>query len=178
MSFSKHLLGAVFLGGALFIAATLPLTMFSSQPLTIQSENQPIFEGEVKDLSVPYLGLVLAISIGGGATHFAMMRWQQAARKLARTEDHMNALKQKLHEQETLIEKLNFAPARLQSSGLESFLRNEPQFAPEERSQAKQPKRKKPPAPKRQTSIKPEGVSQNNKAQQVGLKTRSSLAET
>ncbi len=178
MSFSKHLLSAVLLGGTVFAVATLPLAMLGPKPLAIQVEGKPIFTGHFQDLSAPYIGLVLAMSIGTGATHLAMMRWQQVARKLDRTETQMNTLKHKLHEQETLIEKLSFAPARLQASGLEPFLRNESKFPQEERSPSKreQPKRKKSTS-KRSTPSRPDVATRNSHAQVV-LKSRNGTVES
>ncbi len=122
MSFSKHLLSSVFLAGTVFVAATLPLATFGSKPVAIQLESKPVFTGQFKELAAPYLGLVLAMSIGAGVTNLAVMRWHQSARKLGTVNHQMSALKQQLTEQETLIENLRFSPTRLQASGLEQFL--------------------------------------------------------
>jgi hypothetical protein len=125
MSFSKHLLSSVFLAGAVFVAATLPLATFGSKPVAIQLESKPVFTGQFKELAAPYLGLVLAMSIGAGATNLAVMRWHQSARKLGMVNSQMSALKQQLIEQEALIEHLRFSPTRLQATGLEQFLPGE-----------------------------------------------------
>jgi hypothetical protein len=125
MSFSRHLLSSVFLAGTVFVAATLPLATFGSKPVAIQLESKPVFTGQFKELAAPYLGLVLAMSIGAGVTNLAVMRWHQSARKLGIVNNQMSALKQQLTEQETLIEHLKFSPARLQASGLEQFLPSE-----------------------------------------------------
>ncbi|WNZ22806.1 hypothetical protein HJG54_08020 [Leptolyngbya sp. NK1-12] len=122
MSFSKHLLSSVLLAGTIFAAATIPLATLGSKPVAIQLEGKPVFTGQFKELAAPYMGLVLALSIGAGATNFAVMRWCQSSRKLNLAESEMSTLKQQLHEQETLIETLKFSPARLQASGLERFL--------------------------------------------------------
>jgi hypothetical protein len=125
MSFSKHLLSSVLLAGAVFAAATLPLATLGSKPVAIQLESKPVFTGQFKELAAPYLGLVLAMSIGAGATNLAVMRWHQSARKLGAVNNQMSALKQQLMEQEALIENLRFSPTRLQTTGLEQFLPNE-----------------------------------------------------
>ncbi|MBF2051012.1 MAG: hypothetical protein EDM05_62480 [Leptolyngbya sp. IPPAS B-1204] len=125
MSFSKHLLSSVLLAGTIFAAATIPLATLGSKPVAIQLEGKPVFTGQFKELAAPYMGLVLALSIGAGATNFAVMRWCQSSRKLNLAESEMSTLKQQLHEQETLIETLKFSPARLQASGLERFLPEE-----------------------------------------------------
>lgn len=125
MSFSRHLLSSVLLAGAVFVAATLPLATLGSKPVAIQLESKPIFTGQFKELAAPYLGLALAMSIGAGATHLAVMRWHQSSQKLGLVKDQMSALKQQLSEQEALIEQLKFSPTRLQASGLEQFLPTE-----------------------------------------------------
>lgn len=125
MSFSKHLLSSVFLAGAVFVAATLPLATFGSKPVAIQLESKPVFTGQFKELAAPYLGLVLAMSIGAGVTNLAVMRWHRSAQKLGVINNQMSTLKQQLTEQEALIEHLRFSPTRLQASGLEQFLPNE-----------------------------------------------------
>lgn len=107
------------------MAATLPLATFGSKPVAIQLESKPVFTGQFKELAAPYLGLVLAMSIGAGATNLAVMRWHQSARKLGMVNHQMSVLKQQLIEQETLIEHLKFSPTRLQATGLEQFLPGE-----------------------------------------------------
>lgn len=125
MSFPRHLLSSAFLAGAVFVAATLPLATLASKPVAIQLESKPVFTGQFRELAAPYLGLVLAISLGTGATNLAVMRWFQSSRKLGLAENQMSALKQQMLEQAALIENLKFTPARLQASGLDQFLPNE-----------------------------------------------------
>lgn len=122
MSFSKHLLSSVLLAGTIFAAATVPLVTLGSKPVAIQLEGKPVFVGQFKELAAPYMGLVLALSIGAGATNLAVMRWHQSSRKLNLAESEVSTLKQQLNEKEVLIETLKFSPSRLQASGLERFL--------------------------------------------------------
>jgi hypothetical protein len=136
MSFSKHLLSSVLLAGTIFAAATVPLVALGSKPVAIQLEGKPVFVGQFKELAAPYMGLVLALSIGAGATNLAVMRWYQSSRKLNLAESKMSTLKQQLNEKEALIEALKFSPSRLQASGLERFL---PEEAPVTRSQRMHP---------------------------------------
>ncbi|MCU0523974.1 MAG: hypothetical protein MUF72_04020 [Elainella sp. Prado103] len=162
MSFSKHLLSAVFLGSAIFAAATLPLATLGTKPVEIQLEGKPVFVGQFRDLSIPYLGLALTLGIGAGATHLAMMRWQQSARRLDRIESQMSNLKQQLTEKEALIEKLSFSPSRLQASGLDHFLSDD--FVQSRQQPKHPPKRKKPPVLK-QSGMRAELAHQNGHAQ-------------
>ncbi|WP_448605001.1 hypothetical protein [Thermoleptolyngbya sp.] len=93
-----------------------------SQPLTIHLENQPVFAGQVKELSGPYLGLATAVSLGAGVTALALLNWSHAARKLSKVEDEVSDLRQQLKDKEAELESLRFSDTRLVSAGLESFL--------------------------------------------------------
>lgn len=180
MSFSKHLLSAVVIGGTIFAAAMLPLAALGTKPVEIQLEGKPVFVGQFRDLSVPYLGLALAMGIGAGATHLAMMRWQQSARRLNWTENQISNLKQQLTEQEALIEKLSFSPSRLQASGLDHFLQRN-SLSPEQRSAQHPPKRKKPPVLKRQANLRPEvsdSISSQNGHAQVAFRSSNGLGNS
>lgn len=122
MSFPRTLLSSSLLAGVVFSAATLPMAAMGSQPLTIHLENQPIFAGQVKELSGPYLGLATAVSLGAGVTALALLNWSHAARKLSKAEDEVSDLRQQLRDKENELERLRFSDARLASAGLESFL--------------------------------------------------------
>lgn len=122
MSFSRCLLSSTLLAGAVFSAATLPLTALGSKSVTIQLEEQPVFIGQVKEMAGPYLGLATAISLGAGIVSLATAGWQQSSRKMSQTEEQMSSLKQQLQENKALIESLKYSDARLEASGLEYFL--------------------------------------------------------
>ncbi|GAB4133960.1 MAG: hypothetical protein Fur0046_05280 [Cyanobacteria bacterium J069] len=93
-----------------------------SQPLTVHLENQPIFAGQVKELSGPYLGFAAALSLGAGITSLAMLSWSQSSRKLSRVEDEMSDLRQQLKDRENELESVRFSETRLSAAGLDSFL--------------------------------------------------------
>jgi hypothetical protein len=122
MSFPRTLLSSSLLAGVVFSAATLPMAAMGSQPLTIHLENQPVFAGQVKELSGPYLGLATAVSLGAGVTALALLNWSHAARKLSKVEDEVSDLRQQLKDKEAELESLRFSDTRLVSAGLESFL--------------------------------------------------------
>jgi len=122
MSFPRTLLSSSLLAGVVFSAATLPMATMGSQPLMIHLENQPVFAGQVKELSGPYLGLATAVSLGAGITTLAMLNWSHVARKLSKVEDEVSDLRQQLKDKEAELESLRFSDTRLASAGLESFL--------------------------------------------------------
>jgi DNA repair exonuclease SbcCD ATPase subunit len=122
MSFSRTLLSSSLLAGVVFSAATLPMAAMGSQPLTVHLENQPIFAGQFKELSGPYLGLATAVSLGAGVTSLALLSWSQSSRKLSKIEDEVSELRQQLKDKENELESLRFSDTRLASAGLASFL--------------------------------------------------------
>lgn len=98
------------------------MAAMGSQPLTVHLENQPIFAGQLKELSGPYLGLATAVSLGAGVTTLALLSWSNSSRKLSKAEDEVSDLRQKLKDKENELESLRFSETRLASAGLASFL--------------------------------------------------------
>jgi hypothetical protein len=62
----KFVLTPVVVSAAVFAAMTLPLAIFGSKPVTIQLQQEPVFQGQLRDVATPYLGLATALSLGGG----------------------------------------------------------------------------------------------------------------
>jgi hypothetical protein len=126
MNLSHRLLSSALLAGAVFSAALLPLATLGSKPVTIQLEEKPIFVGQLRELAAPYIALATGLSLGVGAVSFSLLSWQQTARKAADREAEIAALRQRLTEQEALVERLKFSDTKLQTSGLEQFLQPAP----------------------------------------------------
>lgn len=122
MNFSHRLLSSALLAGAVFSAALLPLATLGSKPVTIQLEEKPVFVGQLRELSAPYIALATGLSLGVGAVSLSLLSWQQTARNAAHREAEIAALRQRLTEQEALVERLKFSDKKLQTSGLEQFL--------------------------------------------------------
>ncbi|NJO42151.1 MAG: hypothetical protein HC769_25575 [Cyanobacteria bacterium CRU_2_1] len=122
MSFSRCLLSSALLAGVAFSVLTLPLAVMGSKPVTVYMEEKPVFAGQFKDLSEPYLSAATALSLGVGAVSLALSGWRVSSRKLELTEQKMSTLKQQLQEKEALLESLKFSETRLATSGLEGFL--------------------------------------------------------
>lgn len=82
-SLSNVLLPAVFISSAVFSTLTVPLALIKSEPVTVEvppffsQEIQPIFNGEHKDVAIPYIGFAIVVSVGAGiASVEVMRRWQ------------------------------------------------------------------------------------------------------
>jgi hypothetical protein len=127
------LVSSALLSGIVFAAATLPLTMMGSQPITIKVSEEPVFSGRFEELSTPYLALTTVLSLGVGAATFGLLGWQLSSRKLSHAEEQIAALRQQIQEKEALLEHLKFSETKLQTTGLNLFLEPEtavPQSTP------------------------------------------------
>lgn len=121
----KFILTPVVLSAAVFGVLTLPLALFGSKPVTIQLQQESVFQGQLKDVATPYLGLVAAISLGAGIANVAVAGWQISSRKSSQVEEQLSILAQNLKEKEELLEALKLSESRLEASGLRAFLDEE-----------------------------------------------------
>ncbi len=124
---SNVLLPAVFVSGVIFSALTVPLALIKSEPVVVELpslgsmdippvEIPPVFDGDHKEIAIPYIGFAIVISVGGGmATVEVYRRWQQW-QESAITEKEQESSNQKPQE-------LN---SETQSEGLE-----QPEYRPE-----------------------------------------------
>lgn len=82
-SLSSILLPAVFVSSAVFSCLTIPFALIKTEPVAIElppffsGEIQPIFNGEHKDVAIPYIGFAIVSSVGAGiATVEINRRWR------------------------------------------------------------------------------------------------------
>lgn len=82
-SLSNILLPAVCVSSAVFSTLTVPFALIKSEPVAIElpfysGEIQPIFDGQHKEVAIPYIGFSIVVSVGAGmATVEVMRRWNQ-----------------------------------------------------------------------------------------------------
>ncbi|MBD3881706.1 hypothetical protein IFO70_08060 [Phormidium tenue FACHB-886] len=122
MSFANHVISSAILAGAVFAAATFPLAVLGSKPLTVQIDNDTVFAGSLRDAAPPCLAIAAALGIGAGATNLAVMGWRHSSRKLSAAEDRISSLSQKIQAQAAQLEEMQFSPSKLEHLGLREFL--------------------------------------------------------
>lgn len=122
MSFSKSLVSSGLLAGAVFAIAVAPMAIFGSKPLTVHVGQRPVFTGQLRDLSLPYMGATTAASIGLGFASLAFAGWSSSSRNVRLVQKQMSELDRQLQEKEALIEDLAFSEAKLKALGLDAFL--------------------------------------------------------
>jgi len=118
----KFVLTPALLSAAAFATLTLPLALFGSKPITIQLQKEPIFQGQLRDVATPYLGLATVFSLGVGIASIAVTGWQLATRKSSQVEAQLSAIAQHLQEKEAQLEALKLSDSRLEASGLSAFI--------------------------------------------------------
>jgi hypothetical protein len=122
MSFANHIVSSAVLAGAIFAAATFPLAVSSSKPLTVQLDGDTVFAGSLKEAAPPYLAIAAALGVGAGVTNLAVMGWRQSSRKLALAEDQLSTLSQRVEAQAAQLEQIQISPSKLEDLGLREFL--------------------------------------------------------
>ena len=121
----KFVLTPVVVSAAVFAAMTLPLAIFGSKPVTIQLQQEPVFQGQLRDVATPYLGLATALSLGAGVASLAVTGWRISTRKSSQAEAQLLDLTQNLKQKEELLEALQLSESRREASGLSAFVDEE-----------------------------------------------------
>jgi hypothetical protein len=121
----KLVLPPVVLSATIFAALTLPLAMLGSKPVTIQMQEEPVFQGQLRDVAIPYLGFATILSLGSGIASVAVTGWQRSSRQSSQFEAELSGLSQNLKEKEAQLETLKLSESRLETMGLSAFLDDE-----------------------------------------------------
>ena len=119
----KNLVLVPFLiSAAVFSTLTLPLALLGSKPVAIRVQEEPVFDGRLRDIATPYLGLSGLLSLGTGIASVAVTGWRQSSFKSAQFEKQLLGIQQHLKEKEKLLQELKLSESRLETSGLNIFL--------------------------------------------------------
>lgn len=121
----KFILTPLLISASIFATLTLPLALFGNQHLTIKVQRETAYDGTLRDVATPYLGLAGLFSLGAGIVSVAIAGWQQSSRKSEAVEAQLSGLEQHLKEKEAQLEALKLSESRLEASGLKAFLEEE-----------------------------------------------------
>lgn len=129
-SLSNVLLPAVFVSSTVFSVLTVPFALIKSEPIFLEippiysGEIQPIFDGEHKDVAIPYVGFAIVVSVGAGIACVEVHRRWHAARASEEEESspsvQLNALGQDMSQ-----EALNRPEYRPEVSAIKFSLKDE-----------------------------------------------------
>ena len=121
-SLKKFVFTPVVLSATVFAALSLPLALLGSKPVTIQLQEEPVFQGQLRDVAMPYLGFASALSLGAGLASVALTGWRQSTRKSSQVEEKLSDLEQNLKEKEAQLEALTLSESQKEASSLSAFL--------------------------------------------------------
>lgn len=127
-SLSNVLLPAVFVSSTVFSALTVPFALIKSEPVLVEippiysGEIQPIFDGEHKDVAIPYVGFAIVASVGAGIACVEIhRRWHNS--RVSEQEESQQNLQASLKEVQP--ETLNQPEYRPEVSAIEFPLKDE-----------------------------------------------------
>jgi hypothetical protein len=119
---SNILLPAVFISSAVFSTLTLPFALIKSEPVVVDlppffsGEIQPIFNGEHKEVAIPYVGFAIVVSVGAGIASVEVNRRWQTHRESAEAQEQLQNLQQISSEKEARQEALKLPEYRPETS--------------------------------------------------------------
>lgn len=105
-SLSNVLLPAVFISSAVFSTLTVPFALIKSEPVAVEvppffsGEIQPIFNGDHKDVAIPYIGFAIVVSVGAGIASVEVHRRWQQLREAAMEQESSPNVQQNSQQQE------------------------------------------------------------------------------
>lgn len=124
----KFVLPPVIASAAIFSVMSSPLAVLGDKPVNIRLENEPVFDGRLRDIAPPYVGLVTLLSFGAGLAAVAVCGWRNSARRSEVLQHQITQLEGNLVEKDGLLRELQLSESRIQVSGLTGFLDDEVPF--------------------------------------------------
>ncbi|MBD2022518.1 hypothetical protein H6F43_20260 [Leptolyngbya sp. FACHB-36] len=100
--------------------------MFGSEPVNVQLKEESVFDGRLKDIAAPYLGLATFFSLGAGAAGVAIAGWRHSSRRSQHIEQTLSGVQQQLQTKESQLEEVLLSHSSLAASGLDGFLQDSP----------------------------------------------------
>ena len=128
-SLSKFLIPATITAGAVFSVLAMPLVFCGSEPVNVQFQGET-FDGPLKELATPYLGLAGLLSLGAGVAGLALTGWRHSAQQFSQVEQQLQDVQQQLREKEVQLQSSFLSDHHLDASGLRFFLDDETLLQP------------------------------------------------
>jgi hypothetical protein len=116
------LFSAALLSCAVFSGLTFPLATAGSKVVNIEFQKEPLFSGQLRDVSVPYLGAAALISLGAGAISLSVAGWRSSSQKSSEIAGRLSKLQEELKTKQSQIEDFQLSDSHLTATGLKEFL--------------------------------------------------------
>ncbi|WP_335178463.1 hypothetical protein [Nostoc sp.] len=107
---------------------SFPLATLGDKQIAIKFQEEPIFDGKLRDIAIPYVVFATALSIGSGISALAFCGWRNSSSKSAKIQQELSNLDLHLQQKEALLKEWQVSEPRLQVSGLSAFLDDEMPF--------------------------------------------------
>ncbi|WP_373529271.1 hypothetical protein [Nostoc sp.] len=124
----KLLLPSAIASLSVFSLMSFPLATLGDKQIAIKFQEEPIFDGKLRDIAIPYVVFATALSIGSGISALAFCGWRNSSFKSAKIQQELSNLEQHLQQKEALLKEWQVSEPRLQISGLNAFLDDEIPF--------------------------------------------------
>ncbi|MEA5625738.1 hypothetical protein [Nostoc sp. UHCC 0251] len=113
---------------SVFSLMSFPVATLGDKQIAIKFQEEPIFDGKLRDIAIPYVVFATALSIGSGISALAFCGWRNSSSKSAKIQQELSNLEQHLQQKEALLKEWQVSEPRLQTSGLNAFLDDEVPF--------------------------------------------------
>lgn len=113
---------------SVFSLMSFPLATLGDKQIAIKFQEEPIFDGKLRDIAIPYVVFATVLSIGSGITALAFCGWRNSSDKSAKIQQELSNLDLHLQQKEALLKEWQVSEPRLQVSGLSAFLDDEMPF--------------------------------------------------
>ncbi|MEH2275099.1 MAG: hypothetical protein V7K40_10020 [Nostoc sp.] len=113
---------------SVFSLMSFPLATLGDKQIAIKFQEEPIFDGKLRDIAIPYVVFATALSIGSGISALAFCGWRNSSSKSAKIQQELSNLDMHLQQKEALLKEWQVSEPRLQVSGLSAFLDDEMPF--------------------------------------------------
>ncbi|WP_298914639.1 hypothetical protein [uncultured Nostoc sp.] len=107
---------------------SFPLATLGDKQIDIKFQEEPIFDGKLRDIAIPYVVFATVLSIGSGISALAFCGWRNSSDKSAKIQQELSNLDLHLQQKEALLKEWQVSEPRLQVSGLSAFLDDEMPF--------------------------------------------------
>ncbi|MEH2310249.1 MAG: hypothetical protein V7K35_02195 [Nostoc sp.] len=113
---------------SVFSLMSFPLATLGDKQIAIKFQEEPIFDGKLRDIAIPYVVFATVLSVGSGISALAFCGWRNSSSKSAKIQQELSNLDLHLQQKEALLKEWQVSEPRLQVSGLSAFLDDEMPF--------------------------------------------------
>ncbi|HBB32558.1 MAG TPA: hypothetical protein DC064_12360, partial [Cyanobacteria bacterium UBA9273] len=120
--FKQFCLTPAIIFSSFFCALGLPFLIFAAKPIQINLQEEPVFQGELKDFTVAYFCFSTLLSLAACCGYITVIGWKLSASKSAIAAKQLSDLQLKLKTKQAELEEWELLQFKNQTTGLNLFL--------------------------------------------------------